>query len=147
MMTKKNFVGLEGGLTKDPQEFENANVVHLSMAVDGAGQEKGVQYAAGYFDVKIWLNDSKYTPAALAETVKTALKEKTLKKGTKIAVMGQLKQERWEKDGQRSSKVVVIAESIEIYTPRSGANGGASAGAATGSASATADDSILVPNF
>lgn len=145
MMTKKNLVVLEGGLTKDPVEFDNANVVHLSLAVDNAGQEKGVQFAAGYFDVKVWLNDSKHTPAALAETVKNALREKTLKKGTKIAIIGQLKQERWEKDGQRSSKVVVVAESIEIYTPRPA--GGASAGAAAGAATTPADDGILVPNF
>lgn len=145
MMTKKNLVILEGGLTKDPVEFDNANVIHLSLAVDNAGQEKGVQYAAGYFDVKVWLNDSKYTPAALAETVKNALREKTLKKGTKVAIIGQLKQERWEKDGQRSSKVVVVAESIEIYTARPA--GGATAGAAVGAATTPAEDGILVPNF
>jgi len=142
MLNKKNLVILEGGLTKDPQEFENANVVHLSLAVDNAGQEKGVQYASGYFDVKVWLNESKFTPAAVSEYVRNALKEKTLKKGARVSIVGTLRQERWEKDGQRSSKVVVIAEAIEVYTASKNAGQ-----AATATAAITAQEETFVPNF
>jgi single-strand DNA-binding protein len=120
MLNKKNLVVLEGGLTRDPEEFENTNasVVHLSLAVDNAGSEKGVQYPSGYFDVKVWLSDSKYTPTALAENVKAALKDKTLRKGARVSVVGSLRHERWERDGQKNSKVVIIAESLEIYTAK-----------------------------
>jgi len=35
-------------------------------------------------------------------------------KGKQIAVLGSLKQERWESDGQNRSKVVIIAEGIQL---------------------------------
>lgn len=151
MLNKKNLVILEGGLTRDPEEFESAGVVHLSVAVDNAGTEKGVQYASGYFDVKVWLNNSKYSAPALAEGVRAALKEGTLKKGTRVSVIGTLKQERWEKEGQKSSKVVVVAESVEIYTARP-ANTNATQQNTGNTAYATAtsdqeDEVTFVPNF
>lgn len=142
-MSKKNLVILEGGLTRDPEEFESANIVHLSLAVDNAGQEKGVQYASGYFDVKVWLNDSKYTPAITAETVRAALDNKSLKKGTKIAITGQLKQERWERDGKKSSKVVVVADTIEIYTAKPASN----AQPAMAASSVNDEEETFVPSF
>ena len=37
------------------------------------------------------------------------------KKGDKVIIAGELKQERWEKDGQKRSKVVVIANQIYTY--------------------------------
>ena len=37
-----------------------------------------------------------------------------LTKGKQISVMGSLKQDRWEKDGQKQSKIYVNAEQVEI---------------------------------
>jgi single-stranded DNA-binding protein len=114
MLTNRNIIILEGGLTKDPEVFESAGVVHLSLAIDGAGSEKGVKNASGYFDIKFWLSSSPYSSEAVVESVKRMLSEKTLQKGSRVAVNGRLVQERWEKDGKKSSKVVVVADSIEL---------------------------------
>ena len=35
-------------------------------------------------------------------------------KGSKIAISGYLKQDRWEKDGQKHSKISVVANRIEL---------------------------------
>ena len=121
MLTKKNVVMLEGGLTKDAEHFADAGVVHLSMAIDGSGSEKGVPNAAGYFDVKVWLTPSKYSPAALGEYVKSALTEGSLVKGTRIGLVGRLVQERWKgTDGKMNSRVVVMAESLDIFASKKG---------------------------
>jgi hypothetical protein len=105
---------IQGGLTKDPEVYED-KVVHLSVAVDNSGNEKGVKNAPGYFDVKIWMTPSKMTPEVTTEALKTAINEKTLKKGAKISVIGRLIHERWKDDtGKRSSRAVIMAESFNI---------------------------------
>ena len=40
--------------------------------------------------------------------------EKYFKKGMKIALVGRLEQERWEKDGKKNSRVVINAERVEF---------------------------------
>lgn len=37
-----------------------------------------------------------------------------LKKGTQICVIGELRQERWEKDGKKNSKVSIIAQNVQL---------------------------------
>lgn len=115
MIKANNTVILSGGLTRDPEMENNDSLVHFGLAVDGAGREKDVKYPAGYFDVKFWLTDSKFSATAAVEDVKSGLSNGTLKKGTRIQVVGSLVQERWTKDGQKFSKIVVMAESISFY--------------------------------
>lgn len=43
---------------------------------------------------------------------------KILKKGMKVAVDGKLRYSSWEKDGQRRSKLEVVAEEIELMQQR-----------------------------
>jgi single-strand DNA-binding protein len=40
---------------------------------------------------------------------------KYLAKGKQIGIKGELKQERWEKDGQQKSKVVIFVESLMMF--------------------------------
>ena len=47
---------------------------------------------------------------------------KLLLKGTHVTVLGHLRQSRWEKDGEKRSKVSVIAEEVEIFIPKSDAD-------------------------
>ena len=54
-----------------------------------------------YFDVTIW--------GKVAESLKNKLV-----KGKQIAVTGYLKQDRWEKDGKKQSKINIIAESVQL---------------------------------
>lgn len=41
-----------------------------------------------------------------------------LTKGLRVAVCGKLSQQRWEKDGQKRSKIEVVASDIEFMTTR-----------------------------
>ena len=41
-----------------------------------------------------------------------------LAKGSAALVEGRLKQERWEKDGQQRSRVVIVAESVVFLSPK-----------------------------
>ena len=40
--------------------------------------------------------------------------EQYLKKGTQICVEGFLRQDRWEKDGQKQSRVSIVAENVQL---------------------------------
>lgn len=45
--------------------------------------------------------------------------ERYMRKGTKVAVEGKLRQSSWEKDGQKRSKVEVIVDEIEFMSTTS----------------------------
>jgi len=48
---------------------------------------------------------------------------KYLLKGRQVAVQGELRQDRWEKDGQQRSKVVIVANNIRPLGPAPQTNG------------------------
>jgi single-strand DNA-binding protein len=54
-----------------------------------------------YFDITVW--------GKPAESLKAKIR-----KGLLVAVSGRLKQDRWEKDGQKKSKVYINADSVQI---------------------------------
>ena len=54
-----------------------------------------------FFDVTIW--------GKQAENLKPYLT-----KGTQICVDGHLKQDRWEKDGQKFSKISIVADNVQL---------------------------------
>jgi len=47
-------------------------------------------------------------------------------KGKQIGITGELEQQRWEKDGQQRSKIVIIANSVQLLGGKS--DGGGNAG-------------------
>lgn len=51
--------------------------------------------------------------------------EPYLKKGTKVAIEGKLRQSQWERDGQKRSKIEVIVDEIELMSRSNGAGQGA----------------------
>ena len=76
--------------------------LNLSIAVNRS-QKSGGEWSdkASFFDVTIW--------GKTAENISPYLS-----KGKQIAVQGYLDQQRWEKDGQRFSKVCIIAEQVQL---------------------------------
>lgn len=60
---------------------------------------------ANYFDVQVF--------GKTAENLKPFLL-----KGKQVGVDGYLKQDRWEKDGQKFSKVTINANDIQLLTPK-----------------------------
>ena len=109
-MTDLNHVVLIGRLTKDLGTDERsfgyvANGqarANVSIAVNRS-KKTGDQWTdeVNYFDITIW--------GKTAENLKPYLT-----KGKMIAVDGYLKQDRWEKDGQKMSKVYVVANNVQL---------------------------------
>lgn len=83
--------------------------LNISIAVnDGYGDN---QYTS-YFDVVVW--------GKTAENIKPYLG-----KGKQICINGRLRQDRWESNGQKNSRVVIVAETVQLL-------GGRDNGAGTG---------------
>ena len=95
-----NKVFLIGNLTRDPEirYFESGKVVTtFSMAVNRPMKDAQTDW----FDIEIWGKNAEY----IAEYAKA---------GALVFVEGRLDIQKWEKDGEPRSKVVVIASNIEL---------------------------------
>ena len=102
-MSDINVVVLVGRLTRDselkytPSGFA---ICRFSIAVNRSKkQDEGWVDEPHYFDIEFY--------GKSAEGL-----SKYLLKGRQVAVQGELRQDRWEKDGQQRSKVVVVASTI-----------------------------------
>lgn len=109
-MTDINSVVLVGRITKDVGSDErsfsyvgNGTVKAVVNIAVNRGVKKGDKWEdeTSFFDVVIW--------GKTAENLKPRLT-----KGTQITVSGHLKQDRWEKDGQKQSRVQVVADMVEV---------------------------------
>ena len=127
MATDLNHVVLVGRLTRDLGSDERSfgyvgngqARASVSIAVNRS-RKNGEQWIeeANYFDVTIW--------GKTAENLKPYLT-----KGKQIAVDGYLKQDRWEEDGQKFSKVGIVADSVMLLGGRSDNGGAQSSGGYT----------------
>ena len=107
-MTDLNHVIEIGRLTRDISERDFGYTtggtarLNLSIAVNRSEKRNGAwQDKVSYFDVTVW--------GKTAENIRPYLH-----KGKQIAIDGYLDQQRWEKDGQKFSKVVIIADSVQL---------------------------------
>ena len=81
--------------------------LNISIAVnDGYGDK---QYTS-YFDVVVW--------GKTAENIKPYLG-----KGKQICINGRLRQNRWESNGQKNSRVVIVAETVQLLGGRDNSAG------------------------
>lgn len=103
-MSDINDLVIEGNLTREPElkpagskTVINFSIAHNTRTKDTAGN--WVDGTPMYFDVEFWPNDPQYWA-------------KRLTKGTAVLVIGALKQESWEKDGQKYSRVRIRAQDI-----------------------------------
>ena len=117
MANDLNNVVLIGRLTKDANIAYNNNgtaIATVSLA-NNRSVKRGDNWETevSYFDVSIF--------GKTAENLKPYLL-----KGKLIAVEGALRQDRWEKDGQKFSRVVIIANNIQLLGGN-GVNGGGNA--------------------
>lgn len=134
-----NQVILMGNLTRDPELRTTPggqNVCSFSLAVNRSWQaaDGTQQDAVDYFDITAW--------GKLGELV-----NQYLKKGRKCLVMGRLSQRSWEQDGQKRSKVEVVANDVTFLDGGSGAGGDGGAPAQSSaprkSTSSKSDDVVV----
>lgn len=133
-----NQVILMGNLTRDPElrtTPNGATVCSFSLALnrsyknaDGAWQE-----ATDYIDVVAW--------GPLGERV-----AQYLTKGRPALVNGRLQSRSWEQDGQKRSKVEVVAQDVTFLGGPGGGDGGTSSAPAStrSSKSSKSDDEEVV---
>lgn len=76
--------------------------LNISIAVnDGYGDN---QYTS-YFDVVVW--------GKTAENIKPYIG-----KGKQLCINGRLRQDRWESNGQKNSRVTIVAETVQLLGGR-----------------------------
>jgi len=114
-MADINHVMLLGRLTRDAElKYTSAGmaVCKFSVAVNRRKKE-GDQWVeeAHFFDIVLW--------GRSGEAI-----NQYLVKGKQVAIEGELRQNRWEQDGQARSKVEIMANNVQLL--------GGSSGSATG---------------
>lgn len=109
-----NQVILMGNLTRDPelrQTPNGQNVVSFSLALNRSYKDSSGEWqeVTDYVDCVAW--------AALAERV-----AQYLSKGRRAMVVGRLQSRSWEQDGQKRSKVEVLANDVTFLDSRGSAD-------------------------
>jgi single-strand DNA-binding protein len=109
-----------GNLTRDPelrQTPTGQNVTSFSLALNRAYKDQSGEWqeATDYIDIVCW--------GPLAERV-----AQYMSKGRRCLVQGRLQSRSWEQDGQKRSKVEVLAVDVTFLDSRGGGddNGGSS---------------------
>jgi single-strand DNA-binding protein len=118
-MADINHVVLVGRLTRDAELKYTAGgqaVCKFSLAINRR-RKSGDQWVdeANFFDVVLWGRQGE------------ALNQ-YLTKGKMIGVDGELRQDRWEQEGQNRSKVEIVAANIQLLGGGPGGSGGAGSG-------------------
>src|ERR1700749_1954739 len=134
MARSLNQVTLMGNLTRDPelrQTPTGQNVTSFSLALNRSYKDAGGEWqeATDYIDIVCW--------GPLAERV-----AQYLSKGRRCLVQGRLQSRSWEQDGQKRSKVEVLANDVTFLDSRGGGDdsGNFGGGSAGGDSSAASTD-------
>lgn len=115
-MASLNKVMLIGRLTRDPDKRSTPSglvVVEMGLAVNrryksSAGEDKE---EVCFVNVTVWGKTGEHCA-------------EYLRKGSPIFVEGRLKLDEWEKDGQKRSKMTVVAENVQFLDRRKDADVG-----------------------
>jgi len=132
----RNFGHINCGLVADPEMFGDGKVLRLRVAANFAANDRiNPDNNSGYFDVTYFMNDDNPN----TKFVKGQVEQGNFKKGTSLQILYRLNQDRWEKDGQKYSKVVLIAETIAYGNTGGRSNEGSQASASSGGSSSGSD--------
>ena len=115
-----NVVSLIGRVVADPELRYTPSglaVTTLRIAVNRRFKSESGEKEADFFDVVAWKQSAEYASNYLS-------------KGRLVAVTGRLQQRNWvQQDGQKRSKIEVVAENLEgLDKPQGGQAGGAPSG-------------------
>jgi single-strand DNA-binding protein len=132
MARSVNQVILMGNLTRDPelrQTPTGQSVCSFSLALNRAYKDQSGEWqeATDYIDVVCW--------GPLAERV-----SQYMAKGRRCLVQGRLQSRSWETDGQKRSKVEVLANDVTFLDGRGEGEGGAPGGAPRASSTPSSDN-------
>lgn len=113
MASSINRVCISGNLTRDPelrQTQSGTQVLSMGVAVNERAKDPQTGEwgdRPSFVDVTVWGNRAQ----ALAGF---------LRKGTHVAVSGRLRQDRWQdrQTGENRSRIGVVADEVDVMTPR-----------------------------
>lgn len=116
-MLNINSYSCTGRLTHEPEIKGDGSICVLQVAVSNAYQDKSGE----------WKNETAFmTVKVFGKAVDRASQ---LHKGQPVYVEGRIKQENWEQDGQKRSKLVVNALSVKPFeVPKRGDSGDSGGG-------------------
>ncbi len=126
MARSLNQVTLMGNLTRDPelrQTPTGQNVTSFSLALNRSYKDQSGEWkeVTDYIDIVCW--------GPLAERV-----AQYLSKGRRCLVQGRLQSRSWEQDGNKRSKVEVLANDVTFLDARGGGDDSDNAGSASSAA-------------
>jgi len=100
-----NSVSMLGNLTRDPEvrPVGSTHVASFTVAMN-----RKFKRADGTYDEEV-----SYIPCEAWDTGAKTI-EKLFRKGSQIFVVGALKQENWEKDGEKKSRLVVRVSNFQV---------------------------------
>jgi single stranded DNA-binding protein (ssb) len=133
MARSVNQVILLGNLTRDPETRQTPSgqsVTSFSLALNRSYKDQAGEWqeATDFIDVVAW--------GPLGERV-----AQYVTKGRRVLVQGRLQSRSWEQDGNKRSKVEVLANDVTFLDGRGDSEGGDSAPAPRASASSSSNSS------
>jgi len=129
-MASFNRVILVGNLTRDPE----LRYIPSGMAVSDIGLAVNDRVKRG----DQWVEEPVFVDITLwGRTAEVA--NEYLSKGSPVLIEGRLKLDRWEKDGQKHSKLKVTGERLQMLGSKGGGRG--PSGSSGGDSSSSDDDS------
>jgi len=102
-MSNVNTVTLSGNITRDPEAVEGHDIAKFGLAVNRRYKKQGdddYTEEVSFFDCTVFGGFA-------------ALVLRKLRKGQPVTVSGRLKQETWETDDGKRSKIVVIVQDAD----------------------------------
>ena len=131
-MASYNRVILVGNLTRDPE----LRYIPSGTAVSDIGLAVNDRIKRG----DQWVDETTFVDVTLwGRTAEIA--NEYLSKGSPVLIEGRLKLDRWEKDGQKHSKLRVTAEKMQMLGGRDGGGGGRGGSGGSRSSGAGSDQS------
>jgi len=143
MARSLNQVFLMGNLTRDPelrQTPNGQNVCSFSLALNRSYKDASGEWqeATDYIDIVAW--------GPLGERV-----SQYLSKGRRCLVQGRLQSRSWEQEGQKRSKVEVLANDVTFLDSRGfsdeGGNGGGGSAPASKPAPSKKQDDVVIEDI
>ena len=126
MSADVNYDVKTGRLTKDVEvkSINSSFLITGSLAVNRSFK-KGDEWVeeASFFNFKMWLKSQKQVD----------FYTQYLKKGAQVTIDGEMIQERWEKDGQKQSTYVLMANRIIPFFASNGSGGSSGSSSSNGS--------------
>lgn len=101
-MPNFNSITILGRLTSDVETANNGSIGKFTLAVSEKYKDK---------------ENTSFIDCTVFDEKRTEILSKFVKKGSHLLVIGKIRQENWEKDGQKRSKLVVIVDNFQFIDP------------------------------